>query len=89
MGRTLGWLALLAAAVSSTGCKMGQSPYDYTGPAYQNGYQNGGFFYRRGSILGASEPRPQPTGLSGMGDPQPTVAPLEKAPPANGAAPSP
>ena len=51
MGRTLGWLALLAA-ISSTGCKMGQSTYDYTGPAFQSGYQNGGFFYRRGSILG-------------------------------------
>ncbi len=88
MGRTLGWLALLAAAVSSTGCKMGQSTYDYTGPAYQNGYQNGGFFYRRGSILGPGDPLPQSAAAS-MPDPQPTVAPLQPTPPADGAAPNP
>jgi hypothetical protein len=80
MGRTIVWLALLGAVGSSTGCKMGQAPYDYTGPVYQDGYQTGNFYYRRGSILGPSEPITTSPGAL-KSDPQPTVAPLTDPPP--------
>ncbi|HEX4147335.1 MAG TPA: hypothetical protein VHY20_00045 [Pirellulales bacterium] len=88
MGRTFVWLALVGAVCSSTGCKMGQSCYDYTGPAFQQGYQNGNFYYRRSSVLGPSDPIPQSPTAS-MPDPQPTVAPLQQTPPADGGQPAP
>ncbi len=77
MHRLIAPVGYLMFAVSLVGCAMCQSPFDYCSPTMGDGCcsPEGGFTYRRNSILGDGSGGP----LAGSSTSAPTPAPPEKS----------
>lgn len=74
------WLAL-GSLLAAGGCRACSHGYEYFGPAIEPGKPIVGFCDRRGSILGPGQPAAAGP-VDNMPDPQPTLAPIPPAAPA-------